>query len=223
MLQLIGLTSLFIASKYEEVYHPELRDIVYASKGNCNTADIIKTESEILVKLDFDLMIVSPLLIRDRLFFISSSSNEDYISEGMNKVYFFSSFILELCLLEYLMLQFPPSVLAASSIFVSRKLFMLKPSWPLIFMSYNLCETTVVQCSKIILSLLKQERKSTIIVLKKKYSKLRYQNVYNLITSTQQIAHNTQVESPVALQTKRPINFMLNMHKSSLNLQKPSA
>jgi G2/mitotic-specific cyclin-B, other len=32
-LQLVGVTALFIASKYEEIYPPELKDFVYITDG----------------------------------------------------------------------------------------------------------------------------------------------------------------------------------------------
>ena len=47
-LQLYGTTALFMASKYEEVCAPELRDFVYITDNSCSKDQILAIESEIL-------------------------------------------------------------------------------------------------------------------------------------------------------------------------------
>lgn len=46
---------MFIASKYEEMYSPEIHDFVYMSDKAYTQRDIIRTEMRILRALDFNL------------------------------------------------------------------------------------------------------------------------------------------------------------------------
>lgn len=185
MLQLIGVSAMFIASKYEEIYAPELRDFEFVTKEKCSKKSILSMEYDILKKLQFNVLIVSPLLIFNRLFFITANSKEELKSHEMNQIYHLSNFIMELCLLEYTMLKYSPSIIAASALFVSRKVFKLKPSWPQNISSIaSICSDTVFECSKEILSLIKKEKKSTINILKDKYSRPLCLNVYSILGGT---------------------------------------
>jgi cyclin B len=54
-LQLVGVTSLLIASKYEEIYPPELKDFVFLSDKAYSKEDVLQMEFSILSTLSFDL------------------------------------------------------------------------------------------------------------------------------------------------------------------------
>merc|ERR1719253_1774158 len=54
-LQQVGVTCLFIASKYEEIHPPEIRDLVYITDRSSAREDIIETEIEILNTLGFEI------------------------------------------------------------------------------------------------------------------------------------------------------------------------
>ena len=54
-LQLVGVTAMWIASKYEEMYAPEVADFVYITDNAYTKADIRKTECIMLKALDFSL------------------------------------------------------------------------------------------------------------------------------------------------------------------------
>lgn len=47
-LQLVGVTALFIASKYEELYPPEVKDFVYITDDTYTQKDVLKMEMHIL-------------------------------------------------------------------------------------------------------------------------------------------------------------------------------
>ncbi|OWK04098.1 CCNE2 [Cervus elaphus hippelaphus] len=63
MLQLIGITSLFIASKLEEIYAPKLQEFAYVTDGACSEEDILSMELAIL-----KLMLLKMLL---KFFYLS--------------------------------------------------------------------------------------------------------------------------------------------------------
>uniref|UniRef100_A0A8C9RTF9 Cyclin B2 n=1 Tax=Scleropages formosus TaxID=113540 RepID=A0A8C9RTF9_SCLFO len=54
-LQLVGVTAMLIASKYEEMYAPEVADFVYISDNAFSKAEIWKMEVLMLKDLNFDL------------------------------------------------------------------------------------------------------------------------------------------------------------------------
>lgn len=60
-LQLVGVTAMWMASKYEEIYANEVKDYAYMTDFTYSIQQIIDLESQILVKIDFDLMTSSAL------------------------------------------------------------------------------------------------------------------------------------------------------------------
>ena len=60
-LQLVGVTAMLIASKYEEMYAPEVRDFVYITDNTYSSERIRKMEIEMLRELDY--MFGNPLCL----------------------------------------------------------------------------------------------------------------------------------------------------------------
>lgn len=54
-LQLVGVTAMFLASKYEEMYPPEISDFAYVTDSAYTTAQIRDMEMTILRVLKFKL------------------------------------------------------------------------------------------------------------------------------------------------------------------------
>lgn len=54
-LQLVGVTAMFIAAKYEEMYPPEISDFAYITDHAYTTAQIREMEMTVLRVLDFNL------------------------------------------------------------------------------------------------------------------------------------------------------------------------
>ena len=54
-LQLVGVASLLITTKYEEIYPPNLKDFVYITDNAYTKEEILEMESDILCVLDFNL------------------------------------------------------------------------------------------------------------------------------------------------------------------------
>lgn len=61
--QLVGITCLWIASKYEEIYPPHLKKFVEVTAFTYNAPSIKKMEGDILLTLNFNLTKVTPLAI----------------------------------------------------------------------------------------------------------------------------------------------------------------
>ena len=54
-LQLLGITSLFIAAKVEEIYPPKIGEFAYVTDGACTEDDILKQELLILSELQWSI------------------------------------------------------------------------------------------------------------------------------------------------------------------------
>ena len=52
-LQLVGISALLIASKYEEIYPPEVKDCVYITDNAYDRQEILAMETTVLTKLEY--------------------------------------------------------------------------------------------------------------------------------------------------------------------------
>lgn len=108
--QLVGVTCLFIAIKYEQIVPMTLDQLVHLTADTYTREDMIVMESEILNILNFELTIptVKAFLAR----FIKASRFDPTRT-------FLANFLAELSLLKYEMVRFPPSVIAASCVYLT--------------------------------------------------------------------------------------------------------
>lgn len=56
-LQLVGVTAMLLASKYEEIYPPEIRDLVFITDRAYNKEQILEMESAMANALQFRLTV----------------------------------------------------------------------------------------------------------------------------------------------------------------------
>ena len=109
-LQLIGVTCLFIASKVEYIYPPELCDFAYITKKACTVKNILNKEREILKLLDFDILTVYVYTLFQRIHFISKSPE---------KAFNLGLFILEVMFYDEGFLNFNDYIKALSALFIA--------------------------------------------------------------------------------------------------------
>eukprot|EP00349_Pseudokeronopsis_sp_Brazil_P011844 CAMPEP_0202979110 /NCGR_PEP_ID=MMETSP1396-20130829/85350_1 /ASSEMBLY_ACC=CAM_ASM_000872 /TAXON_ID= /ORGANISM="Pseudokeronopsis sp., Strain Brazil" /LENGTH=163 /DNA_ID=CAMNT_0049718387 /DNA_START=789 /DNA_END=1280 /DNA_ORIENTATION=- len=112
-LQLVGVTSMLIASKYEEIYAPEVKDFVYITDKAYSAGEILQMEQSILQALDFDLTAPSAYRFLERLIKVVS---------GDELLFNQARYLIELPLIEYRMLKYTPSNVAASALFLAQKI-----------------------------------------------------------------------------------------------------
>ncbi len=107
---------MLIASKYEDIYPPTLRDMEYITDKGYNKAEILNMEQQILVALDFNMHFHSAYRFLERYSKIM----------GFDKTQFlFGQFMLELGMLDYNMLKYKPSVQAGAAIYLTSKVWRL--------------------------------------------------------------------------------------------------
>eukprot|EP00118_Oscarella_pearsei_P004670 m.20344 g.20344 ORF g.20344 m.20344 type:complete len:415 (+) comp28001_c0_seq3:119-1363(+) len=120
-LQLIGITSLFIAAKVEEIYPPKLADFAYVTDGACSEKQIEEME---LVQLQTLNWMLSPVTVNSWLNVFLQLANmkfmkmpsENFIIPAYSQQDFVKVIqLLDLCIFDLGSLRFPNSVMAASA------------------------------------------------------------------------------------------------------------
>ncbi|KYM98962.1 G2/mitotic-specific cyclin-B [Cyphomyrmex costatus] len=109
-LQLVGVTAMFIASKYEEMYSPDISDFVYITDKAYSKADILNMEMLIVRTLDYSFGRPLPLHFLRRY---SKAGKALPIHHTMAK------YFLEESLVYYEMCHYPPSLIAAAAIYLA--------------------------------------------------------------------------------------------------------
>ncbi|XP_022334775.2 G2/mitotic-specific cyclin-B-like isoform X1 [Crassostrea virginica] len=112
-LQLVGVTSMLIASKYEEMYAPEVADFVYITDNAYQKKDIREMEALILRTLDFSMG--KPLCLH----FLRRNSKAGGVDASKHTL---AKYLMELTIIEYDMVQYNPSQIAAAALCLSMKL-----------------------------------------------------------------------------------------------------
>lgn len=136
-LQLVGVTAMFLASKYEEMYPPEISDFAYVTDRAYTTAQIRDMEMTILRVLKFQLgrplplqflrraskiyEVCSWILIQQKLL-SATTTNVCSCHQVTAEQHTLAKYLLELTMVDYEMVHFPPSMLASASLALTLKI-----------------------------------------------------------------------------------------------------
>jgi len=164
-LQLVGITALLLAAKHEEIYPPQVRDLVYITDRAYDRQQVLDTEQTMLVALEWRISLptANPFLHR----FLS-------ITGACKVTRHCSQYYLERSLLEHDMLVYRPSVVAASSVVLAinntslfegdmegrrnRKKSTRRKGFPQILMEYTrFDENELIDCASLIASKVAQD------------------------------------------------------------------
>eukprot|EP00020_Sapocribrum_chincoteaguense_P000147 CAMPEP_0170750628 /NCGR_PEP_ID=MMETSP0437-20130122/11030_1 /TAXON_ID=0 /ORGANISM="Sexangularia sp." /LENGTH=353 /DNA_ID=CAMNT_0011089631 /DNA_START=32 /DNA_END=1090 /DNA_ORIENTATION=- len=119
-LQLVGVTALLVAAKVEEISSPLVSDFVYICDSAFSTDQILSLEIELLTVLGFNLTPATTLHFVRRF---SKAARSD------SRTHTLSKYITELALIDYAMLNFKPSLIAASAVYIARAMVGRTPLW----------------------------------------------------------------------------------------------
>ncbi|KAL0087875.1 cyclin-like protein [Phycomyces blakesleeanus] len=112
-LQLVGITSLYIATKFEEVTAPVMEDFLFMTDQSIQVEDLLKAERFILQVLDFKLCYSNPLSFMRR-----TSMGDSYdVHTRMLAKYF-----MEITCVDHRFLNTKPSLIAAAALWLSQKM-----------------------------------------------------------------------------------------------------
>ncbi|XP_065836913.1 G2/mitotic-specific cyclin-B-like [Oscarella lobularis] len=168
-LQLVGVTAMLVASKYEEIYAPELRDFVFIADNAYTAAQIRATERTMLRVLKFELGKPLPL------HFLRRNSKAGQVDAEIHTV---AKFLLELSLPDYSMLAFKPSQIAASALYISLIVNNSTIGWNPTLIHYSTYNKKEIQpCVRRLCELVKESETSKLQAVRKKYSSPKFLSV----------------------------------------------
>ena len=110
-LQLVGVTAMFVASKYEEVIAPSIQNFLYMADGGYTDEEILKAERYLLQVLDFSLQYPSPMSFLRRC---SKADQYDIQTRTLAK------YLMEISLIDHRFLKMPPSMISAAGLYLAR-------------------------------------------------------------------------------------------------------
>lgn len=125
-LQLVGVTAMFIAAKYEEILAPSVEEFVFMTDGGYSREEILKGERIVLSTLDFNVSTYcSPYTWVRR---ISKADDYDIQTRTLCKC------LMEVTLFHHLFLRVRPSMIAGIGMYLAKR--MLGGVWDDAFVYY---------------------------------------------------------------------------------------
>jgi hypothetical protein len=110
-LQLVGVSALLVAAKFEEIMAPSVHDLSYFTDFAYSSEEIIRAERHLLGIVMYQIGIPSPLQFLRRMI----KGNNDA------RLWNLCSYFIEMLLLDHRFLQYVPSYLASAALFLSIK------------------------------------------------------------------------------------------------------
>ncbi|XP_045833666.1 G2/mitotic-specific cyclin S13-7 [Trifolium pratense] len=162
-LQLVGISSMLIASKYEEIWAPEVNDFVCISDNAYVREQVLIMEKTILRKLEWYLTVPTPYVFLIR--YIKASTPSDKEMENM------VNFLAELAMMHYATVStYCPSMIAASAVYAARSTLERSPIWTDTLKHYTgYSEEQLRDCAKLMVSFHSEAPESKLRAIYKKF------------------------------------------------------
>ncbi|KAE9603616.1 hypothetical protein Lal_00001831 [Lupinus albus] len=176
--QLLGVSAMLIAAKYEEISPLHVEDCVLITDNNYHKSEVVKMEADILKSLFFEMGNPTAKTFLRRFAGIGCENNK------AKKLQFecLCNYLAELSLLDYGCLKFLPSLVAASATFLARYIM-----WPKLHpWTSNLCKSTgynvaeLKECVLILHDLYMARRGRSFTAIREKYKQHKFKNVAHL-------------------------------------------
>ena len=174
-LQLLGIVCLLISCKSQEIYYPNQNKFIEVTDGAYTKEEMLKMENDILKKLNFNI--------------VYPTSNDFYniLSKLYNfnkKQYFLGKYFLECVLIDYQMIKYSSSVIAAACVYIVMKYFGIN-GYQKLYSSYiineNNPENIIKNSAKDIYALMVNLSNSKLKTVKNKYGLAQFESVSNIL------------------------------------------
>ena len=176
--QLLGISAMFIASKYEEIYSPEMKDYIYMTDNSYSKKQMLQMENDVLKTIEFNITVPTPLRFVELL--------QQLLNLNTKNVYM-CQYLIELAAMNYKMIRYSPLLIATCAVYLEKKLnkegIMLwdekyeRYIWEVSGFGKN--ETEVRSCLKDMCLTLDEVDLGKYPAVKKKYSSEKYMEVAN--------------------------------------------
>jgi len=171
-LQLVGCTAMLIASKYEEIYAPEVRDFVYISDRAYTKDQILAMESIMLNTLNFYITVPSTLRFGERFCKVGKSNTRQ--THLVN-------YLMELTCQEYKFIKYLPSLIAASAVYLANTMTHATP-WSQTLESHTTYDEPALKACLQDLYDLATKQPTKYRAVRKKYANKKFDEVAHIPT-----------------------------------------
>ncbi|OIW04510.1 hypothetical protein TanjilG_13892 [Lupinus angustifolius] len=174
-LQLLGVACFMIASKYEEICAPQVEEFCFITDKTYLKEEILQMESSVLNYLKFEMTAPTTNCFLRR--FIRAAQDVDEVPSLQLEC--LTNYIAELSLLEYSMLCYAPSLIAASAVFLAKFiLFPSKKPWSSTLQHFTQYRPSdLCRCVKDLHRLCCNRPASNLPAIQEKYSQHKYKYV----------------------------------------------
>ncbi|CAK8567392.1 unnamed protein product [Lathyrus sativus] len=121
-LQLLGVSCMMIAAKYEEICSPKVEEFCYVTDNTYSKEQVLEMESSVLNLLKFEMTAPTTGCFLRRFITVAQQTCE----VPLMQLEYLADYLAELSLIEYDMLKYTPSLIAASAVFLAK--YILLPS-----------------------------------------------------------------------------------------------
>ncbi|CAH8258795.1 unnamed protein product [Arabidopsis lyrata] len=115
-LQLLGITCMLIASKYEEINAPRIEEFCFITDNTYTRDQVLEMESQVVKHFSFQIYTPTSKTFLRRFLRAAQVSFPNPSLE----MEFLANYLTELTLMDYPFLKFLPSVIAASAVFLAK-------------------------------------------------------------------------------------------------------
>ncbi|VVA95909.1 unnamed protein product [Arabis nemorensis] len=115
-LQLLGITCMLIASKYEEINAPRIEEFCFITDNTYTRDQVLEMESQVLKHFSFQIYTPTSKTFLRRFL---RAAHASHLNPSL-EMEFLANYLTELTLTDYQCLKFLPSVIAASAVFLAK-------------------------------------------------------------------------------------------------------
>jgi cyclin A len=175
-LQLLGVSCMLIAAKYEEICAPQVEEFCYITDNTYAREEVLEMERRVLTNLHFELTTPTTKSFLRRFIRASQAGTPELQLE------FLGNYLAELTLTEYTFLHYLPSMVAASAVFVARlTLYGENNPWTATLRHYTGYRASdLKECVKETHDLQCNTRKCVLPAIREKYSQHKFKCVATL-------------------------------------------
>jgi G2/mitotic-specific cyclin 1/2 len=141
-LQLVGVTAMFIASKYEEVLSPHVANFSHVADETFSDKEILDAERHVLATLEYNMSFPNPMNFLRR---ISKADNYDIQTRTLGK------YLMEISLLDHRFMSYPQSHISAAAMYLAR-LILERGPW-VCYIAFRMFHTSQLTYHRMPLSL----------------------------------------------------------------------
>ncbi|KAF3789689.1 Cyclin-B2-1 [Nymphaea thermarum] len=161
-LQLVGVTAMLVACKYEEVLVPVINDFILISDNAYSREQVLEMEKLIINTLEFNFSEPTPYVFLRR--FLKAVQSE-------KKIEYLSCYLSELSLVDYGMLKYRPSMVAAAAVYSAQCMVKGFKCWSRTSEHHSrYSEDDIAECARMLVHLHKEAGSGKLTGVYRKYN-----------------------------------------------------